>query len=454
MSDRIGRALATYAATVSDLPEETIHEAERRVLDSVGVAVAASAERAVTVARNHAAASPGDATVWDTVIRSNVEAAAFANGVAVRALDFNDTYLSEEPLHPSDVIAPLLALAEVRRLDGRRLVEAVAVAYEVGIVLCDAGSLRAQGWDHVNVLGIAVASGAGRLLGSHPERIEHALAITAVPHAAMRQTRVGGLSMWKGAAAANAARNAVFATLLAEGGMTGPAQAFDGEMGFVRQLLEGRFDVRALEPLEALEPPRRILDTHVKRWPVEYHAQSAVAAALQVREGIGDHRGLDRIRIDTFRTAHEIIVSDPEKWDPLTRETADHSLPYIVCAALQDGYVDRRSFEPARIRRADTLALLRDRTTVEVDDALSPGYPQGVPNRVTVTTIDGRTCTAEVAFPPGHARNPMTDADLVQKFHSNVSERWDDTRASRVRDAIWGLHETDGIDRLLEGLRG
>ena len=453
MPDPIARTLARYAAGAGGLPETSLHEVERRILDSIGVAIAASAEPAVSIARTVAAGNPGRVTVWDTEIRTNPATAAFANGVAVRARDFNDTHLSKEPLHPSDAIAPLLALAEARGLDGLRVIEAIAISYEVGIALCDAASFRERGWDHVNVLGVAVACGAGRLLALPVERIEQAVSITSVPHAAMRQTRLGGLSMWKGAAAANAARNAVFATLLAEAGMSGPELPFEGEMGLVHQLLDGAFDRDALEPLDELQPPRRIFDTHVKRWPVEYHAQSAVSAALQVRADLGDPIGIEQIQIQTFRAAYEIIAADPEKWDPLTRETADHSLPYVVCAALQDGRVDLRTFDPARIRRSDTLALLREATTVEVDDALTAGYPRAIPSRVVVTTGGGKTIAAEVEFPSGHARNAMSDAEIVGKFRSNVAERWDDERASRVEDAAWRLHETGGIDRLLEGLR-
>lgn len=458
MSDRISRLLAGYAhgTRADDLPPETVHEVRRRVLDSVGVAVAGLDEQAPVAARRYAAGLAGEATVWGTDRRSSVEAAGFANGVAVRALDFNDTYLSREPLHPSDVIAALLALAEVRGLEGRELVAAIAVAYEVGVTLCDAASLRAHGWDHVNVIGIATACGAGRLLGLPDEGIEHAVSLAAVPHAAMRETRAGELSMWKGAAAANAARVAVTATLLAEAGMTGPFRPFEGEMGFVRQLLGGEdFDEAALTRLEALEPPRRILDTYVKRWPVEYHAQSAVDAALQLRAELGgDASRIASVRIDTFRASYEIIAKDPEKWDPHTRETADHSIQYIVCAALQDGDVTQCTFDLERVRRPDTLEMLQRRTTVEQDDALTAGYPQGIPNRVTVTTVEGATLTREVAHPLGHARNPMSDAELSAKFRANVAERWDDARTAAVEDAAMHVGESGGLDRLLEASRG
>ena len=458
MSDRITRLLAGYASSVAadGLPEETVHEVKRRVLDSIGVAVAGLDGDAPAAARAYAAdlPDPNGATIWGSALRANPEVAGFANGVAVRYLDFNDTYLSREPLHPSDVIAPLMALAEWRDRPANDLLAAIATAYEVSVTLCDAASLRAHGWDHVNYIGIGVACAAGQLLRLPVERIEHAISIATVPHAAMRETRAGELSMWKGAAAANAARNAVFATLLAEKGMTGPARPFEGEMGFVRQLLDGQgFDDEALSRLEANAPPRRILDTHIKFWPVEYHAQSAVDAALQLPQGLlRDSDRIKSIEIDTFDAAYQIIAKDPEKWDPKTRETADHSLQYIVVAALLDGEVTSRTFEPERFRDPRTLDILKERVTVREDPELSAGYPEGIPNRITVTTTGGDREVREVRHPRGHARNPMTDEEVVAKYRANVEGRLGAERAATVERLAWELGREGSLRELMQAL--
>ncbi|MEX2274347.1 MAG: MmgE/PrpD family protein [Actinomycetota bacterium] len=459
MSDRYSQLFARYAATtdVAAVPETTLHEVKRRILDSIGVATAAFTEDSPLAARTYASAFPdvNGATIWGTSQRANPEIAGFANGVAVRYLDFNDTYLSKEPLHPSDVIAALIALAEVRGSTTEELLAAIAVAYEIPVTLCDAASLRAKGWDHVNYLAIGAAAGAGRLLGLDADRIEHAISIATVPHAAMRQTRVGELSMWKGAAAANATRNAIFAALLAEAGMTGPNEPFEGEMGFWWQLLQGDgIEDEVLWRLRDGAPPTRVLDTYIKFWPVEYHAQSAVDAALQLRGEIGpDTSKIVSIRIDTFATSYEIIAKDPEKWDPHTRETADHSIQYIVCAALEDGEVTMATFDLDRIRRPSTLELLQHRTTVEQDDELTAGYPEGIPNRVTVTTSDGLEHVREVRYPRGHAKNPMTDQELTHKFRTNVDVHWSDERADLVAEHVWNLEEASTLDHLLEQLR-
>ena len=411
----------------------------RRLLDSIGVALAAFAQPAPRAAR--ACAYPfalgSGATLWGTPVRTTPEMAAFANGVMVRYLDFNDTYLSKEPLHPSDVIPALWALAEWRDSGPGELVAAIAVAYEVGVTLCDAASLRAHGWDHVNYIGIAVAAAGARLLGLPAEGIEHAISLAAVPHAAMRQTRAGELSMWKGAAAANAARHGVFAAMLAAAGMTGPYQPFEGEMGFFRQLLGGQpFDEGVLEPLARRSPPTRILDTHIKFWPVEYHAQSAVDAALQLRAEVGDPGAVEAMHIDTFRAAYEIIAKDPEKWQPRTRETADHSLPYIAWVALLDGTVGPESFAPHRLQDAALRRRLQEKTTLREDPELTRGYPEGIPNRLTLRTRDGRSLSRQVSFPRGHARNPMSDDEVLEKFLRNVGWALPEPQARRLARAV------------------
>ena len=455
MSDGYSRMLAEYAASVrwEDLSEKTVHEVKRRILDAVGVALAAYGEPAPRAARAYAYEFPvvHGVSVWGTPFRTSPEVAAFVNGVMVRYLDFNDTYLSREPLHPSDMIPPLLGLAEWRELPPRELLTAVAVAYELAVTLCDAASLRAHGWDHVNYIGVAVAAAAGRLLGLPVEAIEHAIALAAVPHAAMRQTRAGELSMWKGAAAANSSRNAVFAAILASKGMTGPYQPFAGEMGFFRQLLEGEaFDEAALAPLAQKRPPVRILDTHIKFWAVEYHAQSAVDAALQLRAEVGDVASVESMHIDTFRAAYDIIAKDPEKWQPRTRETADHSLPYITWVALLDGRVGPDSFSEQRLQDPVLRRLLKEKTTLKEDPELTLGYPEGIPNRIVVRTRDGREYTREVRFPRGHARNPMSDDEVLRKFYRNVQWAFGEPQARRVVDCVMTLEQRSGVRELVK----
>lgn len=457
MSDRYSRILAEYARAIDQekLPAETVHEVKRRVLDSLGVAVAAFAEDAPKLARAYACAfsQPAGATLWGIPVQVPPETAAFANGVMVRYLDFNDTYLSKEPCHPSDVIPGLVALAEWRGRPAGDLIAAIAVAYEVVVGLCDTASLRVHGWDHVNYIAIGAVCGAGNLLGLTTEEIEHAISIATVPHSSMRQTRAGELTMWKGAAAANSVRNAVFAMLLASQGFTGPQQPFTGEMGFIQQLLQGEaFDETALRPLIERRPPRRILDTYIKAWPVEYHAQSAVDAALDLRREVGDPGRIDSVRIDTFQASYEIIAKDPEKWEPKTRETADHSLPYIVAVSLLDGSIGKESFTQEKILDPQVRSLMRDRTTLHADPELTKGYPEGIPNRITVRTTDGQVYVREARYPRGHARNSMSDDEVIAKFRRNVQGFWTARQADKVIDFVWGLERKESLAELVRQL--
>src|SRR5438552_11784508 len=213
--------------------------------------------------------------------------AAFATGCCIRYFDYNDTYLSKEPAHPSDNIAAVLAVAESAGANGRAVITAIALAYEVQCRLCDTASLRARGWDHVTYGAFSTALAATRLMRLDVERTRHALGIAGVASAALRQSRVGELSHWKGCAFANAARHGVFAALLARQGMTGPAPIFEGEKGFQKLVSGPLRDVKLPAADSGLRPDDfMILKTSIKFWPAEYHSQSAIEAALKLRRQI------------------------------------------------------------------------------------------------------------------------------------------------------------------------
>lgn len=451
VKDRYLSLLAHYTVSAPAPSEPAAHEVARRVADSIGVMAAALDDDAPVAARTVAKqfVLPAGATIFGSSARSTPELAGFANGVHVRYLDFNDTYLSREPLHPSDTIPALLALGEWSGADGQHLVDAIAVAYQVGITLCDAASPRAHGWDHVVYITIATACGAARLLGLSLEQTANAIAIALVPHAAMRETRSGELSMWKGAAAANAARHGVFAALLAREEFTGPGLAFTGLMGAVAQLFNGEpIDDAALAPLAPDVPPDRVLDSYIKKYPVEYHAQSAVDVALELHAALGDAEEITAVEIDTFQVSYEIIAADPEKWRPRTRETADHSLPYIVTVALLDGAVSRESFTAERIADPRVHALL-ERTTLRADSELTARYPgEGIPNRITVHTAAGNVLQGEQSFPRGHAGNPMDNDEVRAKFRANLGGRLDADATERLLNLCWRVGELQDLRTL------
>ncbi|MBX7246961.1 MAG: MmgE/PrpD family protein [Candidatus Sumerlaeaceae bacterium] len=440
---------ADYATQLSfeKLTPEAIHEVKRRVIDSIGCAMGAWDSEPATFARAHAgtATSAAPSTVVGTRHRSTPELAAFANGVMFRYLDYNDTYLSKEPAHPSDNLAAVLAIAEVAGSSGKDIINAAVLAYEIQCRLCDACSIRARGWDHVTYGSFSTSVACGKLLGLSAEQLVHAQGLAGVPNNAMRQTRVGMLSHWKGCAFANASRNGVFAAQLAKLGMTGASEVFEGEMGFFKEV-SGPFEVA---PMGGDGRSYMINDTYIKFWPAEYHSQSAIDAALQLRPEIGGVDNIESILVESFNAAVEIIGGEPEKWRPTTRETADHSLPYCVAAALTDGNVTLDSFDDARLKDEKLLALVQ-KIKVQADAELNKRYPEGIPNRITVTTKDGAKHAKEVIFPRGHARNPMTDSEVESKFRSMADVRLGADRAGKVLEQCWQLDRLKDLAPLME----
>jgi 2-methylcitrate dehydratase len=449
MSDRITKALAQFASRVSydNLTERTISEVKRRVIDTIGCLISGYNEDASVAARKLADRyiNGKGATIIGSGKKAPADIAAFANGTAIRYLDYNDTYLSVEPLHPSDVIAPLAALAEERGISAKRLIAAIAAAYEIGVIFCDEASLKSNGWDHVNYITIATVVGGANLLGLSPEETEQALALAIVPHAAMRQTRNGEISMWKGAAAANAARNAVFALQLAECGMKGPYEPFEGTMGVNYQMLNKQLNPDSVvAKLANNDSPDRITITYVKNWAVEYMTQSAIEAALALREQIQDLADIQHIHIETFQLAYDVLAKDKQKWEPKTRETADHSLPYIVMAALEDKKIDLNTFSAQRLADKQTLERLKTIITVEVTDEMNAGYPDGNPNRITITLRDGNKLQKLVKHPAGHSGNPMSNEQIERKFLRLTDGYLTGEQQNQGLKEIWSLeNQTD-----------
>ncbi|NQW18798.1 MAG: MmgE/PrpD family protein [Chloroflexi bacterium] len=448
MSPNLADRFADYALDINydDLTESAVHETKRRLIDALGCALGAwdadsptAAERVAKLSRS----DQGSRSLYGSM--TSPDMAAFVNGILFRYLDFNDTYLSKEPAHPSDNLAATLAAAEVAGSSGRELIAATVVAYEIQCRLADAWSIRAEGWDHVCYGAFSTVLGAGKLLGLTKEQLVHAQGISGNAHMAMRQTRAGELSMWKGAAFANASRNGVLSTLLAREGMTGPAPIFEGEMGFFAEVSHGAFDIPDLGGKGGAD--YMLPKTYIKYWPAEYHSQSAIDAALQLRAVIGDVSQIESIKVETFDAAVEIIA-DPEKWRPKTRETADHSLPYCIGVALADGEVGLPQFAPERFTDETLLALVA-RIDVAADAELNKQYPESIPNRITVKLKDGSEHQREVAYPRGHAGNPMDDSEVEEKFRK-MADRWlDRPTQDGILERLWALDEQSSLSPIL-----
>ncbi len=442
----------THKLKYSDLTSEAIHETKRRFIDSLGTALGAYKADPARIARATALAVPKAKTGKGAVVvgtrhRTTPDVAAFANGAHIRYLDFNDTYLSLEPAHPSDNIAATLAVAQDAGRSGRDLILATVIAYEIQCALCDAASLRAHGWDHVTYGAFSASLAASKLWGLKAEQMVHAQGLAGVCNIATRQTRTGQISMWKACAFSNACRNAVFATNLARQGFTGPHEIFEGPKGVFQLLTKTPFDVK----LGSRSGGYMINKTYIKFWPAEYHAQSSIDAALQLRQQFmaEGYRPADikALHMESFEAAVSIIGSEPEKWRPTSRETADHSMGYMTVAALIDGKLDRDSFSPKKFKGRKYLDLL-DRTTIAEAADLNAGYPDGIPNRLILTMNDGKHYTMTVKYPRGHAGNPMSDDEVEAKFRGLADGVIPKAAQNKLLDAMWNLDKAKDVGNL------
>jgi 2-methylcitrate dehydratase len=444
--DTLTRVIAEYAGSLSfrHLPPEIVHATKQRLVDTLACAVGGYGCEAVAIGRRLAQGAvpqrhagrllgfPGAATA---------EAAAFVNTAAIRYLDFNDTRPGG---HPSDCLGGLLAIAEAAGASGERFLTAMIVAYEVAVRLIAATQFRERGWDQGFAIGIGTAAGVGNLLGLPADRIAHAVAIATVANVPLRATRAGELSLWKGAATAYACRNGVFAALLAAEGMTGPDQAFEGRHGVWEQIT-GPF---AIEPF-ADAGSRFVLPTvRFKYWPVEYNAQVGVWAALELRAAMAP-ADIAEIDIGTYWSAWHEIGSEPAKWDPQTRETADHSLPYIFARVLVDGSISVASFDRSAYSEP-SLRPLMAKIRVRQDEEVEALWPATVAVRVAATGTDGRRHTLEVRNPRGHEANPMDDAEIDAKFRALAEPALGLARTAGALDAWRSIERAATLSAALD----
>ncbi|HKT21102.1 MAG TPA: MmgE/PrpD family protein, partial [Nitrososphaerales archaeon] len=435
-----------------ELDERTVREMKARVVDALGCALGAYGEGPVSMARRLASriGEAGGSALLGTRASSSPPVATFVNGLMIRYFDFNDTYLSKEPAHPSDNLAPCLAVSQAEGSDGKELIAAAVAAYEVQCRLCDAADIRHRGWDHVNYGLVSSSLAAAKLMGLGVRRATHSVNIAVNGHIAMRQVRAGELSMWKGASFANAARNAVFAAMLAREGMTGPAPIFEGEMGFFKQV-SGPFALD-VEGFGGRNGEFKVAETYVKYWPAEYHAQTAVWAALEVRRRVKDMKKVESVLVETHEAGYSILAKDREKWAPRTKETADHSLPYMAGMALLHGGVDNSTYDERNLRDPANLAFVRKVKVVE-DGSLTGMYPKAMPNRITVWEKGGKKTSAQVDVPRGHPGNPMTRDELEAKFLRLTSGKVKEPEAKEALRRLWkleGERELGGLLALLQ----
>ena len=412
----IAERLAGFAtrASYDDLSEEARDQLKIRVLDALACAIGALDGEPMRLVR--AQVEEFDHSGRSSLIGGGSAApdrAAFHNSALVRYLDFNDSYLAKgETCHPSDNLGAVLAAAEYARASGRDFLAALALAYQVQCRLSDVAPVRDAGFDHVTQGAYAVAAGVARALGLDSTRTAHAIAIAGTALNALRVTRTGLLSHWKGLAYPNVAGAVTRTTFLARRGITGPLEVFEGEKGFM-DAISGYFELNwESEDLE------RVTQTILKKYNAEIHSQSVLEAVLDVRAR--EHLSgadVERVEIDVFDVAYRIIGGGEEGDKTVVRnkEDADHSLPYLVAVALLDGQVMPEQYVPSRIRSSDVQALLR-RVSVRPDERFSRRFPAEMPCRVRVILRDGRSLTKELADYPGFLTRGRTWEAARGKF--------------------------------------
>ncbi|MBV1780472.1 MmgE/PrpD family protein [Paeniglutamicibacter sp. ABSL32-1] len=451
--DQLAHKIATVAADPVAVTAEVTEMIINRIIDNASVAIASLNRGPIVAARaqalTHAPSTGGKgASVFGITEKVSPEWAAWANGVAVRELDYHDTFLSAEYSHPGDNIPPILAVAQHTGASGKDLIRGIATGYEIQVDLVKAICLHKHKIDHVAHLGPSASAGIGTLLGLDVETIFQAVGQGLHTTTATRQSRKGEISTWKAHAPAFAGKMAVEAADRAMRGQTSPVPIYEGEDGVIAWMLDGKDAAYEVPLPEAGEAKRAILDTYTKEHSAEYQAQAWIDLARKLNREhpeAADAKNVASVLIKTSHHTHYVIGSganDPQKYDPTaSRETLDHSIPYIFTVALQDGtwhHVD--SYSPERAGRPDTIELW-NKVTTEEDPEWTRRYhsldinEKAFGGSVEITLADGTVITDQIAVADAHplGARPFAREQYINKFRTLAA----------------GLVEDDEIDRFI-----
>ena len=444
----VAETLADYAVRLryEDLPADVVRTVKRTILDTIGCAIGGYQAGPSRIAIKLAAgvsATPG-ATVICSGIKTSHELAVFANGVMIRYLDFNDGYIT--PMgggHPSDTLAALLSCAEIAGRSGRDLIVATALAYEVFCKVADVLDTRGLGLDQSTMLGLASVVGASRLIGLNAEQMVHAIGITVGGNTAINQGRVGTLSNWKDFASAEASRKAIFSAQLAQAGMTGPSRVFEGPLGFFNVISRKTFD------LPKLGEPFGILRAFTKRFPLGQYSQTVAEAATQLRPFFANTDEIHEVNIRVSRNAIKVMADSPDKWRPESHETADHSMPYAAAVVLTHGTIDDHYYEDPYLhdpRLLDLVGRVRCIASAEAD-AHEKDYNLC---DFEIVLKNGMRKAVRVEYHRGHPKNPMTDAEMEEKFRLLAGKHLPKERINALLRQLWTLEDMPKAATVLE----
>lgn len=401
-------------ASYDDIPSDARQMLKICVLDALGCAIGALDGEPIRIIRAQIEdfGGAGRCTMIGG-LQTSPDRAAFYNSALVRYLDFNDSYLTKgETCHPSDNLGAVLAAAEYANRNGKEFLTALALAYQVQCRLSDVAPVRAKGFDHTTQGAYAIACGVSKALGLDQTKTANAIAISGTAFNALRVTRTGALSNWKGLAYPNTAFGCTHAAFLAMRGITGPLEVFEGNKGFM-DAIAGRFEIDWSQ-----EDFGRVTSMILKRYNAEIHSQSAIEGILELKRECGFTAAeVTRVEIEIFDVAYHIIGGGEEgdKSIVRTKEEADHSLPYMIAVAMLDGRVMPEQYKQDRIQRQDVQGLLR-KILVRPSEAYSRRFPNEMPCRITVSLSDDRVLVKEKHDYEGFHTHPMRWETIVQKF--------------------------------------
>jgi 2-methylcitrate dehydratase len=443
-------ALAQYATDLryEDLPEDIVRTAKRTILDTLGCAfggyTAGPSQIAIKLASDVNAKR--GATVLCNGIKTSPDLAAFANGVMIRYLDFNDAFVSltHGAGHPSDTIAALLAAAELRERSGRDLITATVLSYEVFCKIADTFDYLGSGVDHSTITGFATVVGASRLMGLSLEQMVHAIGITVGGNTAIRQGRADTLSNWKAFAAADASRKAIFSAQLAQSGMTGPSNVFEGRLGFFNLISH-----KPTAPLQ-LGEPYGIRRAFTKRFPLGQFSQTAAEAAVEARQFVRNPDEIQEINIRVSRSAIKIMADSPDKWRPQTHETADHSIPYATSLVLMYGRIEPEYYEDPYLHDQRLLDLVNRVKCMPSDEADRSEHEFNL-CELEIVLKSGERKTVRVEYHRGHFK--MTDGEMEEKFRSMAQKHLSAHRVDSLLRQLWALESVPKVGELIAATR-
>lgn len=421
------------------LGPETRQQLKIRVLDSLGCAIGALGSEPTRMIRAYIDdfGSQGRCTLIGGGT-ADVDRTALYNSALVRYLDFNDSFLAKgETCHPSDNLGAILAAGEWAGSTGQDLMTALAVAYQIQCRLSELAPVRARGFDHTVQGAYAVAAGISKVLGLNPVQTANAIAISGTAFNALRVTRTGKLSHWKGLAYPNLAACCVRVALLARQGVTGPLEVIEGEKGLM-DAITGYFEISW--DGEDLGLVRR---TAVKKYNAEIHSQTSIEAVLAVRQRYQfSFQDIDRVKVGIFDVAYNIIGGGEEgdKTAVSTKEQADHSLPYVLAVALIDGQVMPEQYTHERIQREDVQTLLRV-ISVDPSPGFSKRFPKEMPCRVQITLKDGRVIEQETSDYEGFFARPMSWETAAQKFNQLAAPNASEGQRVSIVEAVANLEQ-------------